>query len=111
HGLRVSELCKLRWTAHVDFSTGTLRIVRLKNGVASVQPMDERTIRGLRRIQREQAEGGRFIFINERGQPMTDMGVRKMLRRVGDTVAGLVGLRVHPHALRHSTGYALANKG
>jgi hypothetical protein len=26
HGLRVGELVGLRWTAHVDFDTGTLRI-------------------------------------------------------------------------------------
>jgi site-specific recombinase XerD len=109
HGLRVGELCGLRWTAHVDFSTGTLRVERLKNGVASVQPIDERTIRGLRRLQK--ASEGRYVFINERGQPMTDMGIRKMLRRVAATVPGLAELAVHPHALRHSCGFALANKG
>jgi site-specific recombinase XerD len=109
HGLRVGELCGLRWTAHVDFSNGTLRVERLKNGVASVHPMDERTIRGRRRLQREGE--GRYVFINERGQPMTDMGVRKMLRRVAATVPALAGLAIHPHMLRHSTGFALANKG
>lgn len=110
HGLRVGELCGLRWTAHIDFSTSTLRVERLKNGVASVQPMDERTIRGLRRLQRETG-AGRYVFVNERGQPITDMGIRKMLRRVGATVPALAELAVHPHALRHSCGFALANRG
>jgi site-specific recombinase XerD len=109
HGLRVGELCRLRWTAHVEFGSSTLRVERLKNGVASVQPIDERTIRGLRRLQREGE--GRYVFINERGQPITDMGIRKMLRRVAATVPGLAELAVHPHALRHSCGYALANNG
>jgi len=63
----------------------------------------------LRRLQREGE--GRYVFINERGQPITDMGVRKMLRRVAATVPGLAELAIHPHALRHSCGYALANKG
>jgi site-specific recombinase XerD len=46
---------------------------------------------------------GRFVFINERGQNMTDMGVRKMLRRVVATVPGLDKLAVHPDALRLCT--------
>jgi type 1 fimbriae regulatory protein FimB/type 1 fimbriae regulatory protein FimE len=39
----------------------------------------------------------------------TPAGFRKMLSRLGKA-AGLGSLRVHPHMLRHSTGYALANR-
>lgn len=109
HGLRVGELCGLRWAAHIDFGAGRLIVERLKGGVDSVQPMDARTIRGLRRLQRDGE--GRFVFINERGQPVTDMGIRKMLRRIAAAIPELSVMNIHPHMLRHSCGFALANKG
>ena len=40
---------------------------------------------------------------------MTASNVQKMLRRAGE-VANL-GFPVHPHMLRHATGYKLANDG
>ena len=109
HGLRVGELVGLRWTAHVDFDAGTLRVERLKNGVHSVHPLSERELRGLRRLQK--ANTGRYVFVNERGAPITEIGFRKTLARIAATVPSLAGLNVHPHMLRHSCGYALANRG
>src|SRR4051795_12587686 len=38
HGLRVSELCALRWD-QVDFEHGLLHVRRIKNGMASVHPL------------------------------------------------------------------------
>ncbi len=38
HGLRVSELCALRWD-QVDLKEGLLHVRRLKNGVPSVHPL------------------------------------------------------------------------
>ena len=52
---------------------------------------------------------GQFVFQTERGGPMTPAGFRKTLAAIGKA-AGFDWL-VHPHSLRHSTGYALANKG
>jgi len=109
HGLRVGELVGLRWTAHVDFDAGTLRVERAKNGVPSVHPLSERELRGLRRLQK--ANMGRYVFINERGAPITETGFRKTLARIAATVPSLAGLNVHPHMLRHGCGYALANRG
>src|ERR1700694_612416 len=37
HGLRVSELCALRWD-QVDFERGMLHVRRVKNGTPSVHP-------------------------------------------------------------------------
>ncbi len=68
----------LRWTAHVDFDTGSIRVERLKNGIASVHPLGERELRGLRRLQKAQA--GRYVFVNERGAPVTELGFRKTRR-------------------------------
>jgi integrase len=38
HGLRVSELCALRWD-HIDFAQGLLHVNRLKHGTPSVHPL------------------------------------------------------------------------
>jgi site-specific recombinase XerD len=93
----------------VDFDASTLRIERLKSGVPSVHPMSERELRGLRRLQK--ANTGRYVFVNERGTPITETAFRKTLARIAATVPRLAGLNVHPHMLRHSCGYALANRG
>jgi type 1 fimbriae regulatory protein FimB/type 1 fimbriae regulatory protein FimE len=109
HGLRVGELCGLRWGAHIDFDTGTVRVERLKHGIDSVHPLGERELRGLKKLQKTQP--GRYVFMNDRGAPVTELGFRKTLGRIGATVPVLADLAVHPHMLRHSAGYALANKG
>ena len=51
------------------------------------------------------------MFVNERGAPVTEVGFRKTLARIAERVPALAGLNVHPHMLRHSCGFTLANKG
>jgi Phage integrase family len=48
-------------------------------------------------------------FMTERGAPMTPAGFRKFLARLA--VAAKFPFSVHPHMLRHATGYKLANDG
>jgi site-specific recombinase XerD len=50
-----------------------------------------------------------YVFTTERGGPLTDSGVRKIVARAG--TAALLPFPVHPHTLRHATGYKLANDG
>ena len=107
HGLRVSELCALRWD-QVDLRQGLLHVRRIKNGTPSVHPMGGIEIRALRRLQRE-AEKSRYVFNTERDAPMTTTGFRKMLARISETAE--FPFPVHPHMLRHACGYKLANDG
>lgn len=107
HGLRVSELCSLRWE-QVDFSIGLLHVRRLKQGIPSVHPLHAPELRALRRLQRE-SEPSPYLFVTERGSPMTTAGFRKLLSRVSD--ASALDFPVHPHMLRHSCGYKLVNEG
>ena len=81
HGLRASELCSLRWD-QVDLAHGQLHISRVKNGMPSVHPLTGTELRALRRLQREQ-EPGRYVFMSERGAPMTAVGFRRMMGRLG----------------------------
>lgn len=107
HGLRVAELCDLRWD-QIDFNSAVLHVRRVKNGTPSTHPIQGDELRALRRLQRE-GEASPFVFVSERGSPFTAAGFARMLERV----AGSAGLKIkaHPHMLRHACGYALANKG
>ena len=107
HGLRVSELVALRWDM-LDLKQGLLHVNRLKNGTASTHPIRGPEIRALRRLQRDYPDTP-YLFVTERGGPMTTATVRKIVARAGEHAK--IGLPVHPHMLRHSTGYKLANDG
>jgi integrase len=107
HGLRASELVALRWE-QVDFSLAVLHVRRVKGGTPSVHPLTGVELRALRRLQRE-STASPFVFVSERGTPFTTAGFARMMERAG--VAAGLGLKVHPHMLRHACGYALANAG
>jgi integrase len=92
----------------VDFSRGQLHVDRLKEGRPSVHPLGGTEIRALRRLQRE-SEPGRYVFITERGGPVTREWFKKMIMRTGE--AAKLSFSVHPHMLRHSCGFKLANDG
>jgi len=107
HGLRVVELCSLTWD-QIDFAQGMMHVRRVKNGIASVQQIGGEEMRALRALRREDG-ASRFVFMTERGAPMTPAGFRKFLARLG--VAGKFPFPLHPHMLRHACGYKLANDG
>lgn len=108
HGLRASELVDLRWE-QVDFKTATLHVRRVKQGTPSTHPITGDELRALRRLQREQAPASPFAFTSERGTPFTTAGFARMVERAGAETK--LGFKVHPHMLRHATGYALASRG
>ena len=111
HGLRVSEAIDLRLK---DFDLGTARLfVRRKKGSLSThQPLEGDEIRALRAWlrEREQRSDARssYLFLSERG-PMTRQAVNYLAKEIGKRAK--LRFHVHPHMLRHSTGYYLANRG
>jgi type 1 fimbriae regulatory protein FimE len=107
HGLRVSEVIALRWS-QVDLKEGQLHVRRLKNGKPSVQRLAGTELRSLRQLLRDFPDSP-HLFVSERGGPLTDHAVRKLVSRVGEA-AGF-DFPVHPHMFRHATGYYLASKG
>jgi site-specific recombinase XerD len=107
HGLRVSEVIALLWQL-VDLDQGRLHVERLKGGIASVHPLRGPEIRALRQLRRKHPDSS-YVFVTERRGPLTDSSVRKIVLRAG-AHAGLE-FPVHPHMLRHATGYKLANDG
>ncbi len=107
HGLRVSEAVSLRWD-QVDLKAGLLHVNRLKNGVPSTHPLRGPELRALRQLRRDWPESA-YLFVSERGGPMTASNVRKLIARAG--LEAKLPFPVHPHMLRHACGYKLANEG
>jgi len=108
HGLRASELVATRWD-DIDLASGKLHVRRAKGGATSVHPIGAKESRALRRLQRETKTASRYVFVSERGAPLSVAGYQRMVARAGEA-AGF-GFLIHSHMLRHSCGYKLANDG
>lgn len=111
HALRPGEACALTWS-QIDFDTYKLHVVRQKNGENSVHPMKDREVRLLRRLWKEREEKGGnspYVFMTREGNQFNSAIFLKLMTKLGK-LSGLL-LPIHPHMLRHSTGYHLANQG
>ena len=104
HGLRASELCSLKWS-QIDLRNGRLHVNRSKGGIESVHPICGPELRALRPLQGNNP----YVFVSESGTPVTTAWLLRMVQRTGN--AAKLPFQVHPHMLRHSTGYKLANQG
>jgi type 1 fimbriae regulatory protein FimE len=107
HGLRVSEISTLRWE-QIDLKQGIIHVTRLKNGLPSTHPLRGLEIRGLRKLNRNY-DNTPYVFVSERKAPLTTRTIRHIIKRAGDKAN--LGFTVHPHMLRHSTGFYLASNG
>jgi len=107
HGLRVSEGASLRWES-IDLKTALLHVRRLKHGVAATHPLHGPELRALRKLQHASPELT-YVFLSERGSPLSDRTIRHMMLRAG--IDAQLPFPVHPHMLRHACGFYLANKG
>ncbi len=107
HGFRAAEVVDLRWE-QIDFKTATLHVRRVKNGTPGTHPLTGREMRALRKHQRDSAKSP-FVFVSERGAPITPHGFSVMVERAG--VAADLGIKAHAHMLRHACGFKLANDG
>ncbi|MEZ5584141.1 MAG: tyrosine-type recombinase/integrase [Candidatus Competibacteraceae bacterium] len=74
HGLRVTELCHLRWS-QITFDEGNINITRLKGSKGGLHPLRGTELRALRQLKRD--PNPPFVFINEQGNPVSASGFRK----------------------------------
>ena len=107
HGLRVSEAITIRLSA-LNLKQGRLAVNRSKNSLSTEQPLAGDELRAIKRYLATREDKLPWLFLSERGQPMTRQAVNYLIREAGERAK--LG-RVWPHMLRHSCGYALANKG
>jgi site-specific recombinase XerD len=92
----------------VDVEQARLWVRRLKNGLSVEQPIAGDELRTVKRYLAIRTDGLPWLFISERGQPLTRQSVNYLVA----SAAARAGLPpVWPHMLRHSCGFYLANRG
>lgn len=107
HGLRVSEAIRMR---HADLNLNRARvwIRRLKNGLSVEHPIAGDELRAIKRYLQTRDDALPWLFLSERRQPM----IRQSVNYIISTAARRAKLgAVHPHMLRHTCGFDLANQG
>ena len=107
HGLRVSESVHLKQD-QVNLKQSRIWVKRAKGSLDTEQPLAGDELRALKRYLATREDHLPWLFASERGQQMVRRAVNYIIGEAGKR-AGLG--HVHPHMLRHSCGYALANKG
>ena len=78
HGLRVSEAVGLRRDA-LDRARARLWVRRLKGGLSVEQPIAGDELRAIRRYLAIRSDALLWLFISERGQPMTRQAVNYLV--------------------------------
>ncbi|MGJ0627543.1 tyrosine-type recombinase/integrase [Xenorhabdus bovienii] len=113
HGLRVSELTSLK-VSDIDIAGKTIYIKRLKNGFSTTHPISktekELILKWLEiRNNNSVYRASLWLFPSRKGGKLSRQWVHVLMGRYGEQ-AGL-SIRLHPHKLRHSCGFELANQG
>jgi type 1 fimbriae regulatory protein FimB len=106
HGLRCSEAIDLR-RDDVSLDRATLWVRRLKGSNSGMHPIEGDELRAIRRYLASRDDGLPWLFVSERQGRLSRFAVNYLVGRTGEAA----GQDVHPHCLRHSCGYALADKG
>ena len=65
-------------------------------------------MRALRKLRRDYPRDA-YVFVSERGGPISPIGFHRLIQRVGETAK--MPFPIHPHMLRHACGFKLANDG
>lgn len=105
HGLRVSELLDVRWE-NIDLDAKTIYVPRLKDSKPGTHPLERDEIAALRKLT---PRSSGHVFLSERGGPLSRRTIAHIVATAG--VRAKLPFPAHPHMLRHTCGYCLANRG
>lgn len=110
HGLRVSETIDIRLD-EIDLDGSRLYVRRRKGSLSTHQPIEGDELRAIRAWLRERSSHkmahSPLLFLSERG-PFTRQAINYLVQIIGEK-AGFT-FKVNPHMLRHSCGFALADR-
>lgn len=106
HGLRVSEAIGFR-RDNLNLPNARLWVKRLKGSLSVEQPIAGDELRAIKRYLAAREDRLPWLFLSERGQPLTRQAVNYLIAEAAKRAR--LG-HVHPHMLRHSCGYYLANR-
>jgi type 1 fimbriae regulatory protein FimB/type 1 fimbriae regulatory protein FimE len=108
HGLRASEVCRLRWE-RVFLKRDEVYITRCKGSKSGPHELFPEDIAALKKLGPEPAG---YVFKSESKQdpgPVSESGFFRIVQRAGKA-AGL-GSKCHPHQLRHACGFWMHKLG
>jgi integrase/recombinase XerD len=110
-GLRVSEIISIK-VNDLNFEAGFLRVMG-KGSKERVVPTNRRASEKIKQYMRElrpvllKGRQSPFLFITNRGMPMSRQRFWQALKRLGN----LAGLKITPHTIRHSFATHLLDGG
>ncbi len=106
-GIRISELVGLNLD-DVDFISGIIK-VRGKGKKERIVPIGDKASSAIRAYLQSRKKRSSAVFINPRGERLTDRGVRFVFGKY----ARAAGIKhgVSPHTMRHSFATHLLNRG
>jgi type 1 fimbriae regulatory protein FimB/type 1 fimbriae regulatory protein FimE len=107
HGLRVSEVTSMR-REDLKLKTSRVWVERLKGSLSTEHPVEGDELRAIKRYLATREDSLPWLFVSEQQTQLTRQAINYIIRQAGER-AGLG--KLHPHMLRHSCGYALANAG
>jgi len=112
-GMRIGEALNLRFD-HINFKSNVIEIPSniAKNRKTRHVPISNKTSRLLRELRAEVEElHTPYVFVSCYGNQLDDGRIRSRLRDYGE-LAGLKGVKLTPHVLRHTFAkYYLLNNG
>jgi type 1 fimbriae regulatory protein FimE len=102
HGLRISELCDLRWS-DIQWRERRIMVRRLKGSQSGEHPLTEQDKRFLGPLRAPGLRPSDRVF------GLGPAAFRRMLYRL-KLPPELAALKVHPHMLRHACGFDLVGR-
>lgn len=113
HGMRISEALSLSYR-DFDMGVGRINVRRLKNGFSTIHPLEDDERQSIDAWSSERsgwkgAEKSDLVFLSRRGTMLSRQQAYRIVRRAGEK-AGII-IETHPHMLRHSCGFELAERG
>ena len=92
----------------VNLKEARIWVNRLKAGLSVEHPISGNELRSIKRHLNSLTDNLPWLFVNERGMPLTRQAVTYITTTIGEK-ANLKS--VYTHTLRHSYAFYLANKG
>jgi type 1 fimbriae regulatory protein FimB/type 1 fimbriae regulatory protein FimE len=108
HGLRAVEALNLKWS-DVDYDHQTVWIKRIKGSVSGIHPLVNNELKLLNAWRNSHSVGSPFVFCKKNGDKLSYAGMYYLVVNAGLRAVPVVNC--HPHMLRHSCGFKLANAG